>query len=131
MASTKVTKTQRFEDIRAMLDGTEPAIVDGEYRTTTEDAIAFINHEIELLSRKNSAERKETDTQRANAKYRNLIVEYLAVAESAKTCTEIAKGISELSDFNNQKVASLMRQLVEAGRVTKATVKGKSLFSLA
>jgi hypothetical protein len=126
MASTKITKSQRFEDIVSLLHG--EAV---KYGTTIEDADAFIAHEVELLTRKNSAERKETDTQRANAKYRDLIVEYLAVAESAKTCTEIAKGISELSDFNNQKVASLMRQLVEAGKVTKATVKGKSLFSLA
>ena len=126
MASTKITKSQRFEDIVSLLHGESV-----KYGTTIEDADAFIAHEVELLTRKNSAERKETDTQRANANYRNLIVEYLAVAESAKTCTEIAKGISELSDFNNQKVASLMRQLVETGKVTKATVKGKSLFSLA
>ena len=126
MATTKVTKTQRFEDVLALLHGKSV-----KYGTTIEDADAFIAHEMELLVRKNSAERKETDTQRANAKYRDLIVEYLAVAESAKTCTEIAHGVSELSDFNNQKVASLMRQLVESGKVTKSVVKGKSLFALA
>lgn len=126
MATTKVTKSQRFEDVLALLHGETV-----KYGTTIEDADAFIAHEMELLTRKNSAERKETDTQRANAKYRDLIVEFLSMQDTAKTCTEIAKGISELSDFNNQKVASLMRQLVEAGRVTKATVKGKSLFSLA
>ena len=126
MASTKITKTQRFEDISALLHGKTV-----KYGTTIEDADAFIAHEVDLLTRKNSAERKETDTQRANAKYRDPIVEYLAVAESAKTCTEIAKGISELSDFNNQKVAALMRQMVEDGTVRKATVKGKSLFSMA
>ena len=55
----------------------------------------------------------------------------LAVQESGKTCTEIAKGVPELGDFNNQKVAALMRQLVEAGQATKATVKGKSVFTVA
>ena len=38
--------------------------------------------------------------------------------------------MNELSEFNNQKVAALMRQLVETGAVTKTTVKGKSLFAL-
>lgn len=126
MATTKITKSQRFEDVLALLHGQSV-----KYGTTIEDADAFIAHEMDLLSRKNTAERKETDTQRANAQYRDLIVEFLATAESAKTCTEIAKGVSELNDFNNQKVAALMRQLVEGGRVVKATVKGKSLFSLA
>ncbi len=126
MANTKITKTQRFEDLSAMLHG-EPV----KYGTTIEDADAFIAHEMELLSKKNSGERKETDTQRANAKYRQLIAEFLAVQTEGRTCTEIAKGVSELSDFNNQKVAALMRQMVEDGTVRKATVKGKSLFSMA
>ena len=126
MATAKITKTQRFEDISALLHG--PSV---KYGTTIEDADAFIAHEVELLSRKNSTERKETDTQRANAKYRALIVEYLSEQDTAKTCTEIAKGVSELADFNNQKVAALMRQLVEGGQVVKSTVKGKSLFAIA
>lgn len=127
MANIKVTKTQRFEDIKGMLTG-EVTYPD---RTSIEEAIAFIDHEIELLAKKNSGERKETDTQRANAKYRQLIAEFLAIQTEGRTCTEIAKGVSELSDFNNQKVAALMRQMVEEGIVRKATVKGKSLFSLA
>ena len=126
MANTKITKTQRFEDLSALIHG-EPV----KYGTTIEDADAFIAHEMELLSKKNSGERKETDTQRANAKYRQLIAEFLAVQTEGRTCTEIAKGVSELSDFNNQKVAALMRQMVEDGTVRKATVKGKSLFFMA
>ena len=126
MANTKITKTQRFEDLSALIHG-EPV----KYGTTIEDADAFIAHEVELLSKKNSGERKETDTQKANRKYQALIAEYLAIQKEGRTCTEIAKGVSELSDFNNQKVAALMRGMVEAGTVRKATVKGKSLFSLA
>ena len=126
MANTKITKTQRFEDLSALIHG-EPV----KYGTTIEDADAFIAHEVELLSKKNSGERKETDTQKANRKYQALIAEYLSIQTEGRTCTEIAKGVSELSDFNNQKVAALMRGMVEAGTVRKATVKGKSLFSLA
>ena len=126
MATNKITKTQRFEDLSALIHG-EPV----KYGTTIEDADAFIAHEIELLTKKNSGERKETDVQKANRQYQVLIAEYLANQESGKTCTEIAKSIPALIDFNNQKIAALMRGMVEAGTVTKATVKGKSLFSLA
>ena len=126
MANTKITKIQRFEDLSALIHG-EPV----KYGTTIEDADTFIAHEVELLTKKNSGERKETDTQKANRKYQALIAEYLSIQTEGRTCTEIAKGVSELSDFNNQKVAALMRGMVEAGTVRKATVKGKSLFSLA
>lgn len=122
----RVTKSQRFEDILSLIHGESV-----KYGTTIEDAESFIAHEMELLTRKNSTEsRKLTDTQKANEKYRALICEFLALADGGKTCTEIAHGVDELNDFNNQKVAALMRQLVESGAVTKATVKGKSLFSL-
>ena len=122
----RITKAQRFEDILALIHGETV-----KYGTTIEDAEQFIAHEVELLSRKNSSEtRKLTDTQKANEKYRALICEFLALADGGKTCTEIARGVNELSEFNNQKVAALMRQLVETGAVTKTTVKGKSLFVL-
>lgn len=126
MATNKITKTQRFEDLSALIHGTPV-----QYGTTVEDADAFIAHEIELLAKKNSGERKETDTQKANRQYQALIAEYLAKQESGKTCTEISKSIPALFDFNNQKIAALMRQMVEAGTVSKAVVKGKSIFSLA
>ena len=124
--ANKITKTQRFEDIKALLHGEVPAC-----GTTIEEADAFIAHEMELLTKKNSGERKETDTQKANRKYQALIAEYLALQDSGKTCTEISKGIPDLSDFNNQKIAALVRGMVEAGTVNKAVVKGKSIFSLA
>ena len=123
----RITKSQRFEDILALIHGNAV-----KYGTTVADAEQFIAHEMELLTRKNASDnRKLTDTQKANERYRGLIAEFLATADTAKTCTEIAKGVEELNDFNNQKVAALMRQMVEAGAVTKSTVKGKSLFALA
>jgi len=122
----RITKTQKYEDIIAMLSGNPAQHID------TDGAVEFLKSEIALLAKKNSSDNKKpTATQEANAKYKALILEFLAVQESGKTCTEIAKGVPELGDFNNQKVAALMRQLVEAGQATKATVKGKSVFTVA
>lgn len=121
----RITKTQKYEDIIALLSGQPTAHID------TDGAIEFIRNEMALLAKKNASDnRKPTATQEANIKYKNLILEFLSMQESGKTCTEIAKGVDELSDFNNQKIAALMRQLVEAGKVSKATVKGKSIFAL-
>ena len=121
----RITKAQKFEDVIRLLSGEPTQFID------TDGAIEFIRNEMALLAKKNTSDRKPTATQEANVKYRNLILEFLSMQDSGKTCTEIAKGVDELNDFNNQKIAALMRQLVEAGKVTKATVKGKSIFSVA
>ena len=121
----RITKAQKFEDVIRLLSGEPTQFINAE------DAVAFIKSEMALLAKKNASDRKPTATQEANVKYRNLIIEFLSMQDSGKTCTEIAKGVDELSEFNNQKIAALMRQLVEAGKVTKATVKGKSIFSVA
>lgn len=121
----RITKAQKFEDIIALLSGEPTQFINAE------DAVAFIRNEMALLAKKNTSDRKPTATQEANVKYKNLIMEFLSMQDSGKTCTEIAKGVDELSEFNNQKIAALMRQLVESGKVSKATVKGKSIFSVA
>lgn len=120
----RITKSQKFEDVIALLSGNPTRFIDAD------GAVEFIKSEMALLAKKNAADRKPTDTQVANEKYKALIVEFLSMQDAGKTCTEIAKGVDELSEFNNQKIAALMRQLVESGKVSKATVKGKSIFSL-
>lgn len=122
----RITKAQKYEDIIALLSGNPAKFIDAD------GAVEFCKSEIALLAKKNSSDNKKpTATQEANAKYKALIMEFLAVQDAGKTCTEIAKGVPELGDFNNQKVAALMRQLVEAGQAHKATVKGKSVFTVA
>ena len=126
MAEKKITKSQRFEDIALMLHG-EPV----KYGTTLPIADEFLAHERELLAKKNTADRKPTAEQVANQGYCELILNYLSTQVEGKTCTEIQRAIPEFADFNNQKIASLMRILANEQKVTKSVVKGKSLFSMA
>ena len=129
--TNRITKAQRFEDIKAMLNG------ENVQRTSVADAVEFIDKELELLAKKNSAKSgKMTATQKANEGYREMILDFLATVSEGVTCTEIAKGVPALNDFNNQKVSALMRGLTydeeknPEGKVVKTTVKGKSLFAL-
>lgn len=128
--TTRITKAMRFEDIKALLNGNT-----AQYGTTLEDAISFIDHEVELLARKNSSgDKKQTATQKENEGYKELIIEFLAgLPDDSKgvTCTEIMKSIPAFKDFNNQKISALIRQLKLADRVVGEEVKGKSLFRLA
>lgn len=121
----RVTKSQRFSDIKALLNGEEVT-----YGTTVEAAVEFIDNEIGLLVKKNSGEKKPTKTQLENETYKAQILEFLGGQTEGKTCTEIMKAIPEFAEFSNQKVASLVRQLCDAKQVTKEVVKGKALFTI-
>lgn len=122
----RITKAQKFEDVIALLNGNPATFIDKD------GAVEFIRNEMALLAKKNASDsRKPTATQEANEKFKAFILEFLSTQTEGRTCTEVAKSVPALSDFNNQKVAALMRQLVDAGKVSKATVKGKSLFTLA
>ena len=128
--TTRITKAMRFEDIKALLNG-QPVT----YGTSIEDAVDFIDYEVNLLAKKNSGENKKpTKAQEENEGYKALILEFLATLPDDKagvTCTEIIKGVAEFEGFSTQKISPLVRQLMAADKVTKTEVKGKALFRLA
>ncbi len=124
--TTRITKAMRFEDIKALLNG-QPVT----YGTSIKDAVDFIDHEMNLLTKKNSGENKKpTKAQEENEGYKALILKFLT-DKNGVTCTDILKGVPALSKFSNQKISALMRQLRLADKVTVEEVKGKSLFRLA
>lgn len=129
MNKIRITKAMRFEDIKALLNGETVT-----YGTTVEQAVEFIDKEMGLLARKNSSDKKPTKTQQENEKYKVLICDFLANKPEEKkgyTCTEVIKLVPELNEFSTQKIAPLMRQLENAGKVVREEVKGKTLFHLA
>ena len=118
----RITKAQKFEDVIALLNGNPATFIDKD------GAVEFIRNEMALLAKKNASDsHKPTAVQEANEKFKAFILEFLSTQTEGRTCTEVAKSVPALSDFNNQKVAALMRQLVDAGKVSKATVKGNEI----
>ena len=93
------------------------------------ELVEFIKHEIELLDKKNSTDKKPTATQVANEALKNTIVDYMEPT-IGYTVTDIIKGVEECSELSNQKVSALMRALRDEGKVTKTEGK-KTLFYLA
>lgn len=91
--------------------------------------VEFIDHEVELLSKKNSAEKKPTAQQVANAGIATAIVEGME-PNRLYTITEIIKEIPECADMTNQRVSALIRQLVDADKVKRTEDKRKAYFSL-
>lgn len=118
----KLTKKEMFAMVR------EIVIANGG--ENTELLIGFIDHEVELLTRKNTGEKKLTATQVANEAIK---AEILAEMEIGKlyTCSDIVKNVGACDGFTIQKVSPLMNQLADAGKVVKTTEKRKTYFSLA
>jgi hypothetical protein len=123
MATTNTTSTTRKPTKRQMFEGllTIP--------TLTQEQKDFIKHELELLAKKNSADKKPTAQQTANEAVKTAILDGME-PNRLYTITELIKEIPECADMTNQKVSALVRQLVDAGSVAKTADKRKSYFSL-
>lgn len=90
--------------------------------------VDFINHELELLDKKNSAEKKPSATSLANNKLMATILDEM-VAGKPYTCADIIKSVSECSELSTPKVSYLMNALADAGKVTKTTDKKRTYFT--
>ena len=93
----------------------------------TEDEKSFVEHELELLSKKNSAEKKPTAQQVANAGVADAIVN--AMEDGVLyTITDLIKAVPECADLTNQRVSAIARGLKDAGRVERVEEKRKAYF---
>lgn len=96
----------------------------------TEDEKKFILHELELLEKKNSADKKPTAVQTANAALQTAILDAME-REKGYTISALIKTVPECAELSNQKVSALVRLLVEDGKLEKRVEKRVSLFYLA
>ena len=117
----KLTKRDRFEALLKMSEV-----------QANPDMVTFIEHEIELLAKKNAGDKKPTANQVANDGYKDIIfAEMTANPDKLYTVTELIKNVDGLGDLTNQHVSALLRQMIEANGVEKVVDKRKSYFRLA
>ena len=117
MATTKMTKRDYFTAILTKYP-------------LTDDEKAFVEHELELLTKKNSADKKPTAQQMANDGIKTAIAEGMT-ANRLYTVTELIKEIPECAELTNKRVSTLLRQMIADGTVVKTVDKRKSYFQLA
>ena len=94
----------------------------------TKDEIHFIDHEIELLDKKNSGEKKSTPQQKANEVLKEAILKNIK-SNVQYTITAIIKTVPECAELTNQKVSAVVRQMVEKGSLIRTEEKGKAYFT--
>ena len=114
----KITKRERFESLLTLSQvQADPGMVE------------FINHELELLAKKNSADKKPTAQQVANDGIKQAIVDGME-RNHFYTITDIQKNVPACAELSNQRVSALVRQMVADGVVTRTEDKRKAYFSL-
>jgi predicted transcriptional regulator len=96
----------------------------------TEDERNFIKHELELLAKKNSTEKKPTAVQVANEGLKSAILNFMVKGQKY-TITDLMKSVPELADLSNQRVSALVRQLKDSGSVIRTEEKRKAYFEKA
>ena len=113
------TKREYYNEIRNILEEKEET-----------DLVAFVDHELELLTRKNSARsNKPTANQTANLALMNQI--YESMIEGRKYRVSEINKFDFLSDLTINKVNALVRGLKLEGRVVKTEEKGVAYFTKA
>ena len=115
----KNTKKMTKRDYFSILRSTYPTSADNY-----DEVIAFIDHELELLAKKNSAEKKPTAVQVANE---GIKADILASMEKDRlyTITEMIKEIPACADLTNQRVSALVRQMYDCAEPTIERIEDK------
>ena len=95
------------------------------------DVVEKLNGMIAQLDKKNSAPRKATKTQLANAENIGKVVEFLGENEpTGFTCADLIKHVPALAEKSNQYVSAIMKVAIESGQpVHKYTDKRKTYFA--
>ena len=123
--STKVTKRERFAQLMEIVKASEVE--------NSDELVAFIEHEVELLNKKNSRSDKPTKTQLENEALKTQIMSVLKTVGRPITVTQLLKE-TELADnpnLSNQKVSALLTQLRKADAVVRTVEKKVAFYSLA
>jgi hypothetical protein len=121
MADKKMTKKEKF---LALLE--KYPFTDGERE--------FIEHEVELLDKKNAPKeggKALTPAQKENEGIKQAILDFMTADGKKYTITDLIKQVPACNGMTNQKVSALVRQLLDALLVVRTEEKGKALFSVA
>lgn len=115
----KPTKKENFTNIKNIL-------AELKY----DEYVKVMEHELELLEKKNSGDRKPTETQIANEGIKSVIVALLT-EKGRMTISEMQKANTELAPLSTSKISALVKQLMTDGTVVRTEDKRKAYFSIA
>ena len=93
------------------------------------DLVAFIDHEVELLDKKNAKSGTPTKKQIINNGIKGEILD--AMTSEPMTLSEIQALVPTLADASNQKVSALLTSLKNDGKIVRTVEKRVAYFAKA
>lgn len=101
------------------------------------ELVEFVDHELELLARKNTGN-AQTKVQKENVAVAKMLLEELAKAGTT-TITDLMNTSEVIKNYTlengnkltNQKISAIFTQLLKEGKITRAVEKKRSYFSIA
>ena len=118
----KITKREKYEILKAL-----PSVAENEM------LVEFIDHEIELLDRKNAPKDGEvrlTAKQTENEAVKGEILDYMEMGTKYTVSSLLAGVPNQPEDMSHHRMVALLKQLVDAEAVTKTKEKGVTYFAL-
>ena len=119
VVTRKPTKRDNFNALLAI-----PAVAENA------DLVDFITHEIELLDKKNSAERKPTAKQVENASIKDAILAWMN-ENVLYTCAEVTKVCPACEGLSVNRVSALLTQLKNEDLLVVTEDRRKHFYTLA
>lgn len=126
--SNKEKKLTKKDHFNALLDfiAKNPTVAFGTI--TADQMTEFADHEIELLDKKNSSDKKPTKQQLKNEALAQALLEAMA-EKNLYTVTEMTKfPMSVENDLSASKITSLLSNLLKAEKVVRIEDKRRAYF---
>lgn len=126
----KFTKREKFNALLTLLsemDGDE-VVVEG---LTVADMSDFVEHEVELLDKKNATkgEKKPTEKQKQNAEIGQQVVEFLSTQDKGMTVSQIIKAVPNLpEDMSLPRMTHIVTALVNDKSLERYVEKRVAYF---
>ena len=93
------------------------------------DLVEFATHEIALLDKKKASDTKSKNQVEIEG-IKNTIIQTLGTLDKLSSIPEIQSANEEVGKWSNQKISSLLTQLVNSEILVKEYVKKKAYFKL-
>lgn len=131
--ANKITKKDNFSALRTLVENSEADFPTAKGTISNADMLAFIDHELDLLDRKNKGkegEKKLTSRQEENEALKAEILDYMELG-SRYTPDELLAGVpNQPADMSKNRLVACVSQLVKANAVEVIKEKGKTYYSL-
>lgn len=119
--SKKITKRDRYAEMREIFEG-----------IGREDLVGFVDHEVELLDKKNAGKSKVSQAeQEKRDNLANAVIEILTESGKPMPNAEIGKAMpNEFGIVSTQKLTPILSKMVESGILIAEKVKGRTHYAL-